>query len=98
MDEHTWFFQLLYFCTGIFSYSDNKDKITLQATMISVGLWEPGWPPVFLYSETCPCDYLYSDTTSIQRPLGLVPKVPIPYIQPLLRDHLHFFLGPDVVA
>ena len=46
-----------------------------------------------LYSETCSCDHLYSETTSIQRPLGRVPIVALPCIftsikrPPLFKDH-----------
>jgi hypothetical protein len=45
------------------------------------------------YSETCSCDNLCSETTSIPEPLGPVPKVAIPYIStsimrpPLLKGH-----------
>ena len=35
--------------------------------------------------EDTDTDHLYSETTSIQRPLGLVPIV----VLPLLRDHLY---------
>jgi hypothetical protein len=33
----------------------------------------------YAYSESCPCDHLYS-TTSIQRPLGSIPKAGRLYI------------------
>ena len=45
------------------------------------------------YSETCSCDHLYSETTSIQIPLGRVPIVALPCIftsikrPPLFKDH-----------
>ena len=50
------------------------------------------------YSESCPCDHLYSETTSIQGPLGHVLIVALPCILRLLRDHLYskttFFFWP----
>ena len=45
------------------------------------------------YSETCSCDHLYSETTSIQGPLGHVPIVTLQCIftsikrPPLFKDH-----------
>ena len=50
-----------------------------------------------MYSETCSCDHLYSETTSIQKPLGHVPIVALPCIfSSIKRPHLfkdHFILA-----
>ena len=46
------------------------------------------------YSETCSCDHLYSETTSIQGPLGCVPIVALQYIFTSIKRPPLFYFWP----
>ena len=50
------------------------------------------------YSETCSCDHLYSETTSIQGPLSHVPIVALQGIFTSIKETTSFFFGPSVVT